>query len=200
MVAICSSCGFELNLEADVQQCSNCGAATVAAPAAVAHVVINDAVEVTVGYSDEQSWLTKWDDVKRDMEAVDDAFSDTDVDNLIIKHRLVRFFEDCWHLVEWLGRDAQVSGIDHKYVLNAALASRAMKVCEAVANTSKHHTRHAGLPTALVKSVTLTHQTPTAQIKYSEGNSNIDFDAQSSATECVAWWRQFFVDNGIVAP
>lgn len=116
------------------------------------------------------------------------------------KDRLVRFFEDCWHLVEWLGRDSSVPGIDQKYVSEAALASPAMKVCEAVANTSKHHTRLPKLPTALVKSVTLTNGNPTALIKYSEGNRDTEHDAQPLATECMAWWHQFFADNGIVVP
>ncbi|ALE05820.1 hypothetical protein AL755_10640 [Arthrobacter sp. ERGS1:01] len=140
----------------------------VIAPAASASIGMAAGISVTVGYGQVSSWLNKWDDLKQDQGGVEDAFSAEGIDNRIIRHRLLRFFEDCWHLVDWVKEDEELPDINEE-VETEALDDDAMRVCRAVALVSKHHTLRTTARTperekAYVKDVTFSSGRPSARV------------------------------------
>lgn len=93
METVCSSCGSEV---ADGSAaCPSGGAMSATGNLGQTGSGTLDVVVVEVGYSEQESWLSKWDDVIRDYEAVENGFTTAGTDNRIIRHRLLRFFEDC---------------------------------------------------------------------------------------------------------
>ncbi|WP_432246222.1 hypothetical protein ACRB8A_20120 (plasmid) [Arthrobacter sp. G.S.26] len=166
-------------------------------------------LEVTaeeIGYPEQESWLSKWDDVTRDYEAAEETLTTEGTDNRVIRHRLLRFFEDCWHLAEWIKNDTEVPAAVAQKVVKEAWAAEPMKLCEAVANTSKHHTRRADKATARVMAVKFPQGSgtwaPTVTIKiWQPGIAEPqEHDGRTLAAECMAWWRGFIKQNGLPVP
>lgn len=189
--------------------CPNCGATSATGSLALTGSGSLEAVVVEIGYSQQESWLSKWDDVRRDYEAVEEAFAVKGTDNRVIRHRLLKFFEDCWHLVEWIKRDPQLPTAVRAKVMKEALGADPMVLCEAVASTSKHHTRqgHKGRPekaTARVMAVTMPQDnwSPTVKITVwrSETTEPQDHNARTLAVECMSWWQSFVKQNELFVP
>lgn len=189
--------------------CPSCGATSAAGNVALTGSGTLEAVDVEIGYSEKESWHSKWDDVTRDFEAIEEAFTIEGTDNRVIRHRLLKFFEDCWHLVEWIKRDPNLSAAVREKVMKAAWGADPMVLCEAVASTSKHHTRegHKGQPekaTARVMAVRmpLGGWSPTVKITVwqPETPGPQDHDARTLAADCMSWWRSFIKQNELSVP
>jgi len=48
------------------------------------------------------------------------------------------FFQDCWHLKDWIKNDDQISKVHRDSVENDANRSEALRICADLANRSKH--------------------------------------------------------------
>ena len=197
----CPRCGQALDIPGAV--CLSCGT-----PHPVGDVVLDGAgtlstVLVSVGYGEHRSWLEQWGRVKNDYADIQEAFSTTGIDNQAIANRLVIFFQACWNLIDHLKNDKSLPSIDHQ-PREEIKTSEAMKICEAMANTSKHHTRwDPKSATGHIKEINFSGPRITAVIHYKQDGVNgepHDFDAETVATACMAWWRDFFSKHEIDAP
>ena len=161
------------------------------------------AVVVSVGYGEQQSWLEQWGRVKKGYADVQEAFSPAGTDNQAILGKLLKFFQDCWHLIDWLEADTSLPSITDQ-PREEIKTSEVMMVCGAVANTSKHYKRKRPTwPIGRIKEVNFSGPRITAIIRYKEkglDDEPRDFDAENLATACMAWWRDFFSKHGIAAP
>ncbi|MCR1162317.1 hypothetical protein NEK97_12675 [Paenarthrobacter sp. UW852] len=209
MKTVCGGC--RAGMANGVMTCPHCGATSAAGDLELTGSGTLEAVVVEVGYSEAEPWLSKWDDVIRDYEAVEEAFLAEGTDNRVIRHRLLRFFEDCWHLVEWIKRDTQLPAEVAEKVVKAAWNADPMVLCEAIASTSKHHTREGrkGQPekvTARVMSVTMPQgigkwsPTVTVTAWNPEAPEPQDHDARTLASDCISWWRSFIKQNRLPVP
>ncbi|WP_166651759.1 hypothetical protein [Arthrobacter sp. AG258] len=160
-------------------------------------------------YGEHQSWFSKWDDVTRDYTAVDEVFTGHGTKIHVIRHRFLRFFEDCWHLVEWMKRDTELPSSVRERVVKAAWGADPMVLCEAVASTSKHHTREGrnGRPSkasARVSAVMLQQGdwSPRVSItvRQPETSESRDYDARTLAADCMSWWHSFAEQNKLPFP
>lgn len=209
METVCGSCGLEIANGSTV--CPHCGATSASGSLALTASGILEVVDVEIGYSAQESWLSKWDDVRRDYEAVEEAFATEGTDNRVIRHRILRFFEDCWHLVEWIKRDMHLPAAVREKVVKAAWSAEPMVLCEAVASTSKHHTREASKrrpekATGRVMGVKMPqgsgNWSPTVKITFWRPGitETQDRDARTLASDCMSWWQSFIKQNELPVP
>lgn len=193
-------------MERESTVCPRCGATSASGSLLLAGSGGLEAVEVEVGYSELQSWLSKWDDVLHDYKAIEEAFTTEGTYASVLRHRLLRFFEDCWHLIDWIKRDLELPAAVRERVMKAATSSEPMGVCGAVANTSKHHTRWEGQAMAQVRAVKMPQGSgrwsPTVTITFRHPGTPEarNHDARTLATDCLSWWQSFIDQNELVVP
>lgn len=134
-MATCPNCQGELPEESESGQCPHCGHAW-----GVVHldsVAILDVVHAEVGYGTAKSWIEQWGQAERSYKKLENLYTAT-ADNQEAMTVVKDFFIHCWHISDWLREDPATNV---KFEDIGALLRREfdMKVCNAMANTSKHY-------------------------------------------------------------
>lgn len=106
-------------------------------------------------------------------------------------------------------RDPELSTTVRQKVMKAAWGADPMVICEAVASTSKNHTREGrnGWPenaTARITAVRIPqgNWSPTVKITVwqPETPEPQNHDARTLAAECMSWWKSFLKKNELSFP
>jgi hypothetical protein len=63
----------------------------------------------------------------------DDGMTDVDFQDMVWA-----FFQNCWHVKDWLDNDESVSRATRSHIVKLARASVTLKVCEQLCNGTKH--------------------------------------------------------------
>lgn len=118
----------------------------------------------------------------------------------MVKRELENFFTQCLHLGDWLWEDTATS-LTKLQVQGFITNDPALRVCDAMANTSKHHTRNKpGAMTARISTVATDATGVKVTITWSDGLKTGAEDALDLAQRCVASWAAFLLANGLRSP
>jgi hypothetical protein len=142
----CHDCGAGLDDVPVGDPCPKCGSrrrdATVFAHPATAKVVVPTPT-IGIGYNPHRPWQQKWQDVEYGLEQVESAYDAPQgwYDNEHMRRVVEGFFKDCRELADWLWQDHLSTGLDKKTVMNDMMADPDLRLADAIAQTTKHHTR-----------------------------------------------------------
>jgi hypothetical protein len=108
------------------------------------------------------------------------------------------FFQNCWHLKDWVRHDPLVPPDVKDRIVSAAEASTVLAICNDMANGTKHlqlHRPRAGAAHSHVTLTTSTHQGPAIDciIETSAGRRS----AREVAQECVHEWVRILSAEGL---
>jgi len=145
--------------------------------------------DVSVPVVAQRTWQRKWRDVQHDRKSVADAYQGNQLDVNDFTRRIERFFKTCHELGDWIEEE---TGLPAKAF---AKTPPALELCDAVAQTAKHHTRRqSGNPiTAVVVKLFGDQSGIHADIAWTDtlGRSGTN-DALQLADQCIAEWETFF--------
>jgi hypothetical protein len=201
----CPDCGTGLDDVPVDEPCPQCGGTRRDARIFVHE--IGTATEVPtpaikVGYT-LQPWQQKWRDVQHGLEQVEDAYDITQApqhDNEYVRRVVEDFFKDCRELADWLWQDRQSTGLDEPTVKAYMRGDRDLNLADAIAQTTKHHTRTMGTDpiTARIMDINTDPGGRDVTIAWSQpsGASGSE-DALGLARRCVDAWRQFLAGRGL---
>lgn len=221
----CSRCGSEIRPEQAGEPCPSCGSLhrqIVAGDSAVgtdeAHVVGRIAAdEVGVGVDEAvtlkgdepvspSSWLQQWERVLRWYDRIEQTGSGREhtMESDYYQDELYAFFQNCWHLKDWLKNDP-ASEMSRDTVETFANGPAPLGWCADLANGSKHLTltKHRIDPTTAIGGrhfhLSLGNTGPTKiAVRYDVVGGADKRDALTLATECLAEWRQFLSDHHLL--
>lgn len=150
---------------------------------------------------DVRPWTEKWSLTLFRIDALVRAYAGDDLkSNLEAETRALDFFVECDHLRDWLENSESQLGLSPGDVAAHFESSMALKTCNAICNTHKHHTRRSGT-TARIREVITNPQGSQISIEVDWATPlATTLDALEVADECVASWRSFFAANGIKEP
>ncbi|MDN4611464.1 hypothetical protein [Arthrobacter burdickii] len=155
---------------------------------------IFDAVHVEVGFGAEKSWLEQWGLVERAYKRVQDLYAAGSVDNREAQAVVKEFFIHSWHLSDWLRKDPSTS-VRFEDIGTLVTSQPDMRVCNAMANTSKHFDLD-GKMTARVSRVVV-HPQCLVTIEITRTTGSEERDALDLATSCMGIWRKFLHLHGL---
>lgn len=189
----CPSCGREQPEDLESGQCRHCGHAWGVLK--LDSMGILDFVKAEVGYGAEKSWLEQWGQVQRSYMKVQNLYT-ADVHNEDAQSVVKDFFIHCWHLSDWLKKDPATS-VGREDIGALLSTEYDMRVCNAMANTSKHHTLVDGKMSVRVsRMVTQPQAQVTLEITPVEGEAT-ERDALDLATSCMNIWRRYLKSYGL---
>lgn len=141
-VMTCPDCGTGLDDVPVGQPCPQCGglrrdASPTAQPATV-HVGVPRPT-IAIGYNAPRPWKQKWQDVLDARGKVTSAYTTKEGQGNEDVRRVVEdFFKTCRELADWLWENADV---DKSAVRGLMERSPSLRLADAMAQTTKHHTR-----------------------------------------------------------
>src|SRR5947208_1236767 len=124
-----------------------------------------------------------------------DAIGDTNIDE--IRDLLLSFFQDCWHLKDWLLNSTE---IDEQQLQSFISNSLEMNMCREICNTAKHLVLHRPAPLPQARLEDFKHiGVPLALAREYESNGDKltflfmqqKYDAFELAGRCLVLWREF---------
>ncbi len=125
-----------------------------------------------------------------------DAIEDTNIDE--IRDLLLSFFQDCWHLRDWLIKSTEV---DEQKLQSFLTNSLEMNMCREICNTAKHLVldRPNKLPQARLETFFWDFGVPLPLAREYEPNGDKltfvflqqKYDAFELASRCLDLWREF---------
>jgi hypothetical protein len=122
---------------------------------------------------------------------------------LIAEHHLRRvveeFFKDCRELADWLWQDHQNTNLDKSAVITAVMGDPNLRLADAIAQTTKHHTRSGSDPiTARISRVVIENDYMRARVGWRRPSGSYGKeDALELARKCVDAWRRFLMQHGL---
>jgi hypothetical protein len=147
--------------------------------------------KASVPVGNRRPWQRTWRDVQHDYGALAAAYQRKGVNDDDFTRRIEVFFKTCRELADWIHR--QHPGLDAMDYVNT---ESALKICDALAQTAKHHTRYKGI-TAKVEELFLEANGARADIAWTDGSSSGTLDALKLADDCIAEWKAFFQQHGL---
>ncbi len=214
VVMWCPECMTRLDEVPSDDACPTCGGRrrnAAPSPASVSMKVTVPTPTVIVSPDHHRPWVEKWCSIVRALAAIDDAYDGSTLrGNVEVEEFVRRFFVECNDIKDWLiGDFADLPGSVSKTKINGHYFKEpSLTLCNAMANTSKHHTRkpsesepnpmsaqihQTSLTAGLSAKVTLaswSHSNPTKSL----------VDARQLAHDCVESWRDFFAAHGMAEP
>lgn len=193
----CAKCGTALNDMPADQFCPSCGSGERHYRVHLTDTLrVASSIDLEVSYPLNRSWAEQWADVQASYAALQHAYTSGErIDNHELRRLIKNFFTQCWHMWDWLLHDP-TTPVTETLLQAFCNGNGPLSLCNAMANTTKHHTRTGGT-TARVKSVKL-GSSVSALIEHSNPPGQVD--ALHLATDCMIQWRQFLAANNIVAP
>lgn len=194
----CANCGLPTNGSAEMPPCPGCGGTTRRAHITGAvSIVATITAEVGAEYSAQRSWRERWQRLERSYEAVQKIYNGTSGgDSTEWKRTVSDFFDDCYHLADWLKRDPETKRED---AMSSVRDHPHLKLADAYANTDKHHTRHKGLTEARIGGTTRTSDRGQVLIDWTDPDTGAGgrVDALDLATKCMHAWRAYLAQHGL---
>jgi hypothetical protein len=191
----CPDCGEMLDDVPVGQPCPQCGGlrrdARALAQTATAKVEAFMPT-IAIGYGDPRPWEQKWQDVLHSLQQIERAYTTRDFEsNEDIRRAVEGFFKTCRELADWLWQNG---GLEKSAVMKFVLDDPHLRLADAVAQTTKHHTRH-GKDDPITARIVEIRSSPvgvTAKIGWSRASGATGSeDARDLARECVQAWRKF---------
>jgi hypothetical protein len=198
----CPDCGERLDDIPVGQPCPQCGGLRRnASPTAQPAIVHMEALRPTVaiGYNEPRPWKQKWQDVLEAFGRVKSAYTTKEGQGNEDVRRVVEdFFKICRELADWLWQNTTVNEFAVRGLIRR---SPSLRLADAMAQTTKHHTRRRGKDDPITAHITEIRVGPdgaSAQISWSRASgANGSEDALDLARRCVKAWRGFFVRRGL---
>jgi hypothetical protein len=153
---------------------------------------------IRIDYNPSRPWYEKWHDVRQHLDALEavcrpGAYQGNDP----VVRSFKTFFTECFHLGDWLWDDP-ASGLSEQAVQQFILGDPALRICEGMANTNKHHSRRKAVyVTARISSVTSDEKGTQAFVGWSQGQQSGTEDALDLARRCFAAWEAYLRLNGL---
>lgn len=188
---VCARCGTGLSEIRAGDPCPKCGSLErgrlVRVQGALGITAAVDA-SVSIRYNPNRPWQQKWRDVLSGLRQIEQTYGQNDLDNEIVRRQIEDFFKDCREFADWLKHSAGKAE-----AMNFVATDPDLKLCDALAQTTKHHTRK--LKGSIRAWIAEIHggRGVWAEIEWSDpsGNTNTE-DALDLARRCVSAWRRFF--------
>jgi hypothetical protein len=143
-----------------------------------------------MGYDPSRPWQQKWRDVISGVDALEVTYQQSDLDSEAVRRQVETLFKDCRDLADWLLHQAgKPNAMDEVHT------DPALKLCDGVVQTTKHHTRDRGSDPITAK-ISKAHGGQggvrvTIEWSAPSGTAGCD-DALDLAQRCKAAWLQFF--------
>ena len=124
-----------------------------------------------------------------------DAIADSNIDE--IRDLLLSFFQDCWHMKDWVIKS---TGTDQQKLQSFLSASLEMNMCREICNTAKHLIldRQTPLPQARLANFTDIRVPLALAREYEPSGDKLTFlfkqqkyDAFELAGKCLDFWHEF---------
>jgi hypothetical protein len=146
---------------------------------------------VVLGLGDPRPWEQKWRDVLDELQRMERACAREEGQSTDDVRRAVEgFFKTCRELADWLWQNG---GLAKPIVMSFVLSDPRLRLADAVAQTTKHHTRTGDDPiTARITEIRSAPEGISAKISWSRpsGTSGAE-DALDLARKCVQSWQGF---------
>lgn len=155
-MAFCSDCLHELGPEETGRPSPACGGSNVSVRGGLAtemDMAHPGALRVT--RADHQPWSEKWARAQRRLERVRGMYAGHgEPGNAALEDELSALFDDCNHLREWLKKDSANLPFTEDDVDEWFWEDEHLKICNAISNSDKHHTRSGTQMTARIRDTT----------------------------------------------
>ena len=198
----CPDCGTALGNVPVNQPCPTCGGlrrdATVFPATATARGFAPDPT-IAIGYAPQRPWQQKWHDIVDLFEQITNTYR-TRLGNEPVRLMVEDFFGSCRELADWLTKDAH-----NTQALAFVNSHPDLRLCDAIAQTTKHHTRDKQPsnkdPDPVTARITRVISGPAGvqvEIGWSSvsGTSGTE-DALYLARKCMTAWQSFFQQQGL---
>lgn len=193
----CGDCGSRLDDVPVGRPCPRCRGlrrdARVMAQTVEAHAVVLRPT-IAIGYNEHRPWRQKWQDLLSTLEQLEAAYStENGQGNEDVRRVVENFFATCRDLADWLWQDKQTADVHKSAVMDFVLGNPHLRLADAIAQTTKHHTRRGGEDiTARITEIRVGPDGACAQIGWSRtaGDSGFE-DALDLAHGCVIAWQRF---------
>jgi hypothetical protein len=146
---------------------------------------------IAIGYTSPRPWQQKWQDVLDALKPIEHAYTTKEsLSNEGIRRDVENFFEVCRELADWLWQN---SGVSKDIVMKLVHGSHYLRLADAMAQTTKHHTRTGNNPiTADVAEVRIGPDGARVRIDWSRtSGASGSGDALDLARGCVRSWQRF---------
>lgn len=154
-------------------------------------------------YCEQYNRMNRW--YQRFVALDQGRVHDTPSDNYL--DEIHAFFLNCYHLKDWIKHDDALSSGVQAAVESYIDGNRWLRICADICNSLKHlrlKTNRSGEdPSFGPKLFALTlapGQVTTISLKYDVQTNTGPIDSFRLATECVAAWKIFLKDNGLIVP
>lgn len=151
-------------------------------------------MEASVPTIAQRTWQRKWRDVQHARRLILETYQGHHLDVDDLTRRIEGFFKKCHELGDWIEEE---TGLPAKAY---AKTPPTLELCDAIAQTAKHHTRRqSGNPiTAVVVELFSDQKGVHGDVAWtSNAGNNGRVDALMLADQCVAAWENFFRENGL---
>jgi len=147
-------------------------------------------------FTQPDDWRSAWRRVNRSYTALSGQYPNSEEYDDALYH----FFQDAWHLKDWLQQDpgeaARVTGLQDELKKYPSLM-----IAADLANGTKHrllsHIRSGARIVEKHHIIRVGHPEPVKQIRYLELRDGSKKDAADAAAEALADWRRIFAALGL---
>jgi hypothetical protein len=200
----CPDCGKSLDTTPVGQPCPRCGGqrrdAIVLAQTARA-VATAPAPSIAIGYTIPRPWQQKWQDILDTLKPVEHAYTTKGgLSNEDVRRDIEAFFRACREMADWLWQNTNLSKAT---VLKRVRNSHYLRLADAIAQTTKHHTRatinqNPNPITAGVAEIRITPDGARVRIDWSRPSGSAGSrDALDLANGCIRSWRRFLHEQNL---
>jgi hypothetical protein len=200
----CPDCGESLDATPVGQPCPQCGGqrrdATVLGQTARA-VATAPAPSIAIGHTNPRPWQEKWQDILDALKPIEHAYTTRDgLSNKDVEQDIRGFFRVCREMADWLWKNTSLS---KDTVMKRVMKSHYLRLADAIAQTTKHHTRDVTRrnPNPITAGIAETRITPDGarvRIDWSRpSGSTGSRDALELASGCIRSWRRFLREQNL---
>lgn len=143
----------------------------------------------------QRTWQRKWRDVEHAHGSLVEVYQGDGVNADDFVRRIETFFKTCHELADWIHRDT-----GRRAAFDYVRKAPTLMLCDAVAQTAKHHTRHQPGKdpiTAVVNEIFSDEAGKRAEIMWTSSSGSGKDDALDLANRCIAEWEKFFQENNL---
>ena len=110
------------------------------------------------------------------------------------------FFQNCWHIKDWMSDDPAVPETTKEAVIKDAHASALLKVCQELCNGTKHLGERPGEAKHLFTAMTVDREKGVLEMDctYEDGSGAVR-SAKELARQCLEDWRRILKSHGLPA-
>lgn len=147
-----------------------------------------------IGYRDQldraRRFLARMEQSVEDMD--DDAMTDVDFQDMVWA-----FFQNCWHVKDWVQHDPLVNPLDKESVIKSAHASLALTVCQQLCNGTKHLGARPGASHDHIDT-TVVPGGPIIRDCLIDNGAGVLVSGRILAHQCVTEWERILNTHGLM--